>query len=199
MLLKVCGNNDLEAILNLEQNSKIDLLGYIFYAPSKRNLSIDLPKDKIKQRVGVFVNEDFEIIKRKVEHYQLDFVQLHGDESPDFCFEVNAIVPVIKVFQMDTDFDFQSTFEFLNCCNYFLFDTKSDLYGGSGKKFDWGVLSKFKFDKAFFISGGISFQDVKELKNLPKNCIGIDINSRFEIESGKKDYKLIETFSNEIK
>jgi phosphoribosylanthranilate isomerase len=199
MFLKVCGNNDLASINHLEQNSNIDFLGFIFYPSSKRNLTIDFPEKKIIPRVGVFVNEKLEIIKNKITKHQLDFVQLHGNENVDFCFKVNEIKPVIKVFLIDSDFNFDATVDFLNCCKYFLFDTKSEKYGGSGEKFDWGHLNKFLLDKPYFISGGISHLDLEEINKLPKNCVAVDINSKFEVDFGKKDYKLIESFSKKIK
>jgi phosphoribosylanthranilate isomerase len=199
MLLKVCGNNDLETMLELEKNPKIDLLGFIFYQDSPRNLTVELPQKKVKLRVGVFVNEKVENIKQKIRQYNLDFVQLHGNENPDFCSEINQIVPVIKVFHLDSHFDFGLTEAFLPCCKCFLFDTKSTIYGGSGEKFDWQHLSNYQSNKEFFLSGGISASDTEIIKKMPKTCIGVDINSRFEVAIGKKDNQLIKTFSNEIK
>jgi phosphoribosylanthranilate isomerase len=199
MLLKVCGNNDLESIIELEKNSKIDFLGFIFYKNSQRNLSIELPKIPVKKRIGVFVDESLDIIKEKMETYLLDYLQLHGNESVEFCKNVNKLKPVIKVFHIDSNFDFNSISAYLTCCDFFLFDTKSKLYGGSGEKFDWNILSSYTFSKPFFISGGISAEDIMEIKKLSRQCIGVDINSKFEIEIGKKNYKLIKKFSNEIR
>jgi phosphoribosylanthranilate isomerase len=194
MLVKVCGNNDLESINQLEKISTIDFLGFIFYSKSKRNLTIDLPKTKVKKRVGVFVNEEVQIIKDKIQEFDLDYIQLHGDESVELCESINKIKAVIKVFHIDMNFDFNSVEVYLSSCSYFLFDTKTEIYGGSGQKFPWQKLAEYPFSKEYFLSGGISFSDSEVLKNMPKECVGIDINSKFELEIGKKNYTLIDEF-----
>jgi phosphoribosylanthranilate isomerase len=199
MLIKVCGNCDLETIENLELIQEIDFLGFIFYPNSPRNFQGNLNERKIKKRVGVFVNETMEFIQEKVSSHKLDFIQLHGKESPEFCKQIQKMKPVIKVFHIDIEFDFQQVEAFLDVCEYFLFDTKTSKFGGSGEKFPWEKLNEYSLSKEYFLSGGISISDSEILKNLPGKCIGIDINSKFELENGKKDCKLIQKFIKNIK
>lgn len=199
MLIKVCGNTDLETIENLELIQEIDFLGFIFYPDSPRNFEGNLTKRKIKNRVGVFVNETIEFIQGKVIFHDLDFIQLHGNESPEMCKMVQKMKPIIKVFHIDMKFDFQQLRPYLDVCEYFLFDTKTSKLGGSGVKFPWEKLNEYCFSKEYFLSGGISFSDSEILKKLPEKCIGIDINSKFELEFGKKDCKLIQKLIKKIK
>ncbi len=148
------------------------------------------------KKVGVFVNETIDEIKKAVEKYQLDFIQLHGDESADNCRELNnEAYKIIKAFQLHKDFNFEQLNAYKNHCQYFLFDTQTILYGGSGQKFDWEILRNYDNEKAFFLSGGIDLEDaetISELKNM--NIHAIDINSKFEIKPGLKDINKIKKF-----
>ena len=167
-----------------------DLMGFIFYKKSKRFFNqpeINL-NSKIK-KVGVFVNENFQEIKNKIEKYKLDYVQLHGEETVSFCNSLNHLVKIIKVFKIDDNFNFKKTEEFKNVCDFFLFDTKTELNGGSGIKFNWDVLQNYKCKKKFFLSGGIDISDVEKIKKIVKSypIAGIDINSKFELNNLEKD------------
>jgi phosphoribosylanthranilate isomerase len=167
-----------------------DLMGFIFYKKSKRFFNqpeINL-NSKIK-KVGVFVNENFQEIKNKIKKYKLDYVQLHGEETVSFCNSLNHLVKIIKVFKIDDNFNFKKTEEFKNVCDFFLFDTKTELNGGSGIKFNWDVLQNYKCKKKFFLSGGIDISDVEKIKKIVKSypIAGIDINSKFELNNLEKD------------
>lgn len=200
MLLKVCGNNHLEKLIKLEQMAPIDLLGFIFYPPSPRNISIALPKNKVHKRVGVFVNEQLSAIQALIESAQLDYVQLHGDEDPEFCKLVHQIKPVIKVFRIDSAFNFDHLKAFESCCDYFLFDTKSPSFGGSGEQFDWTILNHYHSAKPFFLSGGIKLSDLEKIiQHRHPHCVGIDINSGFELAPGIKDENLIDECIKKIR
>ena len=171
-----------------------DYLGFIFYEKSPRHFENSIPNlDKSIKKVGVFVNPTFSAIEEKVKQYQLDLVQLHGNESPEFCSSVEAkLVKVIKAFSIDDQFDFQELGHYQNSCSYFLFDTKGKHYGGNGKVFNWAVLKNYELEKPYFLSGGIGIENASELKEFlkepyAKNCISIDLNSRFEIEPGLKN------------
>ena len=171
-----------------------DLMGFIFYKKSKRFFNqpeINL-NSKIK-KVGVFVNENFQEIKNKIEKYKLDYVQLHGEETVSFCNSLNHLVKIIKVFKIDDNFNFKKTEEFKNVCDFFLFDTKTELNGGSGIKFNWDVLQNYKCKKKFFLSGGIDISDVEKIKKVVKShpIAGIDINSKFELNNLEKDKEKI--------
>ena len=201
MKIKVCGMRNpenLEGLLALKPN----FVGFIFYKKSKRFVidfpKVDFPKD-IK-KVGVFVNETVEEVLRIVEEYQLDGVQLHGNEPPEYCSELKREnIEVFKAFSVDDAFDFSKTNAFQKVCNYFLFDTKGKEYGGNGIKFNWEVLQKYKGKIPFLLSGGISKNDVFAIKNFKHNAFaGIDINSGFEIEPALKNINEIKEFKNNL-
>tara|TARA_B100000768_G_scaffold181472_1_gene204605 strand:+ start:1050 stop:1661 length:612 start_codon:yes stop_codon:yes gene_type:complete len=194
MKLKVCGmkfENNISEINNLN----LDFMGFIFWPNSKRFFNekiIDI-SNNIK-KVGVFVNQDYDLIINKVNQFNLDFVQLHGNESSEFCNKIKAHCKVIKVFNIGKEFDFEKLNLFEKVCDYFLFDTKGESYGGNGIKFDWKILKKYNSKKPFLLSGGIDiidFQDVLNIEKLKIPLLGIDINSKFESKSGLKDYKKI--------
>lgn len=180
---------------------KPDFIGFIFYDKSKRYVNneleikrLDIP-ESIK-KVGVFVNSTIEGILEKVKIFKLDIVQLHGDESLDFCKKLKQSgMKITKAFQIDKDFNFTGLELYESVCDYFLFDTKTKLYGGSGNKFNWRLLKKYNNEKPFFLSGGIDLEDVDEIKKLKNlNFYSIDINSKFEIEPGLKDINKIKKF-----
>ena len=171
-----------------------DLMGFIFYEKSKRffNLPEINLNNKVK-RVGVFVNENIQEIKNKIKKYKLDYVQLHGEENVNFCHSLKPFVKIIKVFKIDYNFNFKKTEEFEEVCDYFLFDTKSQLHGGSGKKFDWDLLKNYNCKKDFFLSGGIDIGDIEEIKKIVNSypIAGIDVNSKFELDNLEKDKEKI--------
>ncbi len=175
----------------------IDWMGFIFYPPSKRYVEVlpsYLPKEA--KRVGVFVNESIETILNKATLFSLDIVQLHGDESPELCQELmDKQIRVMKVFGVATTFPSEMIAQYENSCNYFLFDTQTSDYGGSGRKFDWDILQHYHGNTPFLLSGGIGPDDVSALQEFSHPlCIGIDINSKFELSPAIKDIQSIEQF-----
>jgi phosphoribosylanthranilate isomerase len=200
--VKVCGNTSFE---NLGEVGKLqpDYIGFIFYPKSKRYVSkpfnVRQPANCTAKRVGVFVNASEEEILDKVDAFDLDIVQLHGDETPEFCAKINAKKPVFKAFQINNKFNFNNLKSYLSGSYNFLFDASSAQYGGSGKKFDWEVLENYNFEKPFILSGGIAPEDVEKIKKIqhPK-MVGIDLNSRFEKRPGIKDIKKLATFLKEF-
>ena len=196
---------------NIEELVKlsIDFIGFNFYDKSPRYL-YELTEDIQKsipgniKKVGVFVNAELDDIIEIKRKYALDFVQLHGDESPGYCkyLYVNN-VSVIKAFQIVSDFNFTELNDYEKYCSYFLFDNKSNAYGGSGRKFNWDILKKYDNTKLpYFLSGGIDLEDVDDIEGLKCgriNIFGVDINSKFEIEPGKKDINKISEFINKLK
>ena len=193
MKLKVCGMKYSQNITEIE-NLFPDLMGFIFYEKSKRFFNqpeINL-NNKVK-RVGVFVNENIQEIKNKIKKYKLNYVQLHGEENVNFCHSLQPFAKIIKVFKIDYNFNFKKTEEFEEVCDYFLFDTKSQLHGGSGKKFDWDLLKNYNCKKDFFLSGGIDISDIEEIKKIVNSypIAGIDVNSKFELDNLEKDKEKI--------
>jgi len=203
MIIKVCGMRDEENIRQLEQLD-IDWMGFIFYQDSPRyagQIVKYLPSKK--KKVGVFVDQNPQIIRDRAKDNHLFAIQLHGSEPPWYCINLREEgYKVIKSFGIDKD-GFIPNAQ-LNAyegkCDYFLFDTKTDLHGGSGKKFNWNRLADYKGETPFILSGGISPEDVEEIKSFshPKFA-GIDINSRFEISPAIKDVEAIKTFIKQLR
>lgn len=178
-------------------------MGFIFYAASPRYVGDDFVVPEIStatKRVGVFVNEDTEVILQKVRGNQLDYVQLHGTESPEQCRELkNQGVGIIKVFSIDDDMDFQITEKYRDVVDYFLFDTKGKFYGGNARTFNWDVLLRYDQKVPFFLSGGITPEHVAKIRllNLPALQI-IDINSGVEIRPAFKDVSKIKAMKAQL-
>ena len=197
--LKICGMKFFENILDVSALQP-DYLGFIFYEKSARFFEGEIPNlPKSIQKVGVFVNDNFENIISKIHKYQLNIVQLHGNETPEFCKEIRTFCKVIKVFSIDKTFDFYQLENYETVCDYFLFDTKGVLHGGNGYAFDWSILSKYKSQKPFFLSGGLDLENFNELKKLNLPIFAIDINSNFELEPGLKDLTKIKTITQKLK
>ncbi len=186
MKLKVCGLNDRENILQV-LDCKPDYIGFIFYEKSPRcagGLSTEFAQSiSSAKKVGVFVNETESRILDYVSRFGLDYVQLHGDETAEFCKSLRNKVPVIKAFPINDEFDFSSLKAFLDVCDYFLFDSKSEQYGGSGKAFNHSKLNEYKLDKPYFLSGGLSLENIHGIRD----AYCLDVNSKFEILPGIKD------------
>ena len=216
MKIKVCGmkdSNNIELLLK----QPIDFIGFIFYPKSKRYVGKNQLSDWINQhedlfgevqKVGVFVNAEIETLLNTVHDYKLDYVQLHGEESPEYCREINLLweastlrkAKLIKAFSVDEDFDFSLTIPYSSFCRYFIFDTKGDTYGGTGKTYDWSILQKYQGITPFFLSGGLSPEHVEDIKQLDiPQLSGLDINSRFEIEPGLKDIDQVASFVEHFK
>ena len=196
MLVKICGLRDnFNEVLTL----KPDFAGMIFYPKSPRYVPSDADRE-LKRKIygtfktGVFVNESFDRIIETVKEFNLDFVQLHGGESPEFCAKIREKIPVIKAFGISSPEDFFKTESYENCADYFLFDTKTESFGGSGRKFNWEMLSGINVPKKFLLSGGISPDDIPQIKNLKiKNLAGVDLNSRFELSPTEKNIEALRT------
>ena len=177
-----------------------DFMGFIFWEKSSRYFDSEIPMlPKSIKKVGVFVDESIEIIQSKIDKYNLDCVQLHGNESVKFCQKLKVLpIEIIKEFSIKDNFDFEILKEFESVCDYFLFDTKGELPGGNGTTFDWNVLKKYPSSKPFFLSGGIGIEEIKVLKEYKLPIYGIDVNSKFETEPGLKNTELLKSFQSQI-
>lgn len=201
--IKVCG---MKYTQNREQIEAlgIDLLGYIFYAPSKRFVG-ETPDSGLfqssKPKVGVFVDENAFEILGLAKNLGFEYIQLHGKENPKTCSLLkNQGLKIIKAFPIDNEFKFSKTKAYEDVVDYFLFDTKTPQHGGSGEKFNWDVLASYKGNTPFFLSGGIGLDDVKELKALDHSqLVGVDLNSGFEDEPGLKNIEKLEKFIAQLK
>ncbi|MDR2622079.1 MAG: phosphoribosylanthranilate isomerase [Dysgonamonadaceae bacterium] len=200
MKIKVCGMKYPDNIKELVR-LPIDMIGLIFYEKSTRYAG-NLPANELRivpsniQKVGVFVNASEADIFETIREYDLQIVQLHGDETPDFCGKIkNRGIKVIKAFQIEKIDDFGKCNLYENVCDYFLFDTKTPMYGGSGKKFDWETLSSYQGKTPFILSGGIRPEDATSIREIHNQKLyGIDLNSCFEVRAGEKDIEKLNEF-----
>lgn len=194
MKLKVCGMRDSKNIRELLLLNP-DYMGFIFYEKSPRNVGEELDAALLKsfpesvQKAGVFVNASLDFVKEQVLKYELDMVQLHGDESPAYVADLFAVgIRVIKVFSVGNEFDFGQLGKYNPFVEFFLFDTKGKTRGGNGEVFNWKLLKDYDQKVPFFLSGGIDLEHASELKKLEgMNIHAIDVNSKFEVEPGLKD------------
>lgn len=200
MRTKICGMNDYKSLLLCSELNP-EFLGFIFYKESKRfcnNLNPDMVKSIPKSitKAGVFVNEKVDTVLKTMEKYSLQIAQLHGDESPELCFEIKKHFPVIKAIGVQNKDSFLKCNLYNDVCDYFLFDTAGENYGGNGISFSHQLLSNYSYTKPFFLSGGIGADF--DFSNCDKIPFALDINSKFEITPGVKDANLIKTFIQKI-
>jgi phosphoribosylanthranilate isomerase len=223
--LKVCGMKYQD---NIEQVAALqpDYLGFIFYDKSARYFdSENIPElPKSIKKVGVFVDEDIAIVMEKINTHNLQAVQLHGKETPEYCdvlkkrhaelvsashhenlkqVQIDGKLEIIKVFSIKETFNFEVLKAYEPFCDYFLFDTKGELPGGNGYAFDWNVLNNYPSTKPFFLSGGIGLNEVEKIKEFKQNtaskyCFAIDVNSKFEMEPGLKNIELLKEFKSKL-
>lgn len=200
-LIKICGMkypSNIHAVADLHP----DFMGFIFYPKSPRYAEpLDMETlnalPKSIKKIGVFVNEDLEDILTIVYKYNFDGVQLHGSENMDVCKKLKETgLLVLKAFPIADASNFKVTKTYEGVCDYFLFDTKTDTYGGSGVKFDWSILNEYKGEMPFLLSGGIASDDADAILKIehPKFA-GIDLNSKFEVSPGLKDIQKLKKFS----
>ena len=219
--IKVCGMRNAENISSLLA-LKPDFVGFIFYDKSKRFVK-DFPQIKFPstiKKIGVFVNETIEEILIKVHTCELDGIQLHGHESVEYCKNISRAlksnvgslraqsefchIEIIKAFSVSDDFDFSTTDEYQEDCDYLLFDTKGKDYGGNGLKFNWEILKQYKGNTPYFLSGGIGLEDENELLSFLRRpesnrCHVIDVNSRFEDSPGLKNIEKLKEFKSNLR
>lgn len=188
-----------------------ELMGLIFYERSPRYFNGKLPELTPRPKLtGVFVTAGIEEVMEKVERYDLDFIQLHGEETPQYCDHLKATLDkgnyactVIKAFPIATANDLELPEKYTGKVDLFLFDSKGKYRGGNGTAFNWEVLQAYTLNVPFLLSGGIGPEDSEKIAEFlatpnAKNCIGIDINSKFEISTGLKDIEQIRTFKEQL-
>lgn len=215
-MIKVCGLRDGENIRQVAALG-VDWIGLIFWPHSPRYVSMipsnagiipdrvsDIGEFKAK-RVGVFVDPTAQDVITRVVNFQLDLIQLHGHETPTFIRNLRHTladirpVKVIKAISVSSRDDITAYKDYADCVDDFLFDTKCKTVGGSGEQFDWSVLEAYDGDIPFLLSGGIGPDDAERVRNFHHpQCIGIDLNSRFESEPGFKDVAALRQFINQL-
>ncbi len=208
MNIKVCGITQLKQLQQLD-GLDIDFAGLIFYKDSPRYMGDKITKEDLKnsdfdlKKVGVFKNPEMIDVLDAIEGYGLDVVQLHGNETPEMCEDLSSEVEVIKAFCLKGDESIDEIVaDYDAVCDYYLFDTAGadGIGGGTGKQFDWKIITKAKIEKPFFLSGGIGVDDVKKVKTFKHpDYYAVDINSKVEKEPGVKDMGLVLQFRQGIK
>jgi len=208
MNIKVCGITQLKQLQQLD-GLDIDFAGLIFYKDSPRYMGDKIAKEDLKnsdfdlKKVGVFKNPEMINVLDAIEDYGLDVVQLHGNESPEMCEDLSDEVEVIKAFCLKGDESIDEIVaDYDAVCDYYLFDTAGSdgIGGGTGKQFDWKIITQAKIEKPFFLSGGIGLEDVAKVKAFKHpDYYAVDINSRFEKEPGIKDMSLLLQFRQGLK
>ena len=204
--IKVCGltqQSQIQELISLN----VDFLGFIFYEKSPRYVLHHLSLKEIAEiphfgKVGVFVNESIKAIVEITTESQLDIIQLHGNENEKFILQLKQIlgnnIKIIKVIRIgNQSFDeLQKTInQQPSTVNYLLFDTDSKAFGGTGKTFDWQILNEIEIPIPYFLSGGISLENIHQLSTINHQPLAIDINSKFEIEPGNKNLEKIKKFT----
>ncbi len=205
MKVKVCGlkyPKNIEAVLDCHP----DYVGFIFYDKSPRcgdSETIRYVKNSEinAKKVGVFVNADESQIIESVDQMQLDFVQLHGNETPEYVYRIRkAGIHILKAFGIHDSFEWKRLEDFRDLVSYYLFDTYTQAYGGSGRTFNWSLLDQYAEDIPFFLSGGLGPDTIQEaLTNRHHLLAGVDINSKVEIEPGKKAINLVDSIIKTIR
>jgi phosphoribosylanthranilate isomerase len=207
MQIKVCGMTQMEQVKQLDEMG-VAYIGFIFYPASKRfvltkNTLQDIADLQLTQakKVGVFVNEPLTSILDIIKTAQLDMVQLHGDETVAYCKRVQEEVRTIKVFRVGDSFpNFE---EYVLAVDYFLFDTDSQWYGGTGQHFNWEIIKSASIPTPFFLSGGIGINDVQGIQVMAgtkagKTMLAVDLNSQFEEKPGVKQIEKIKKFIQDV-
>lgn len=205
MKIKICGMKNAE---NIHQILALqpDWIGFIFYPFSPRNVEEDLASEiqdfdwVLTNRVGVFVESDLPFILKKAELFNLTWIQLHGKYELSLIKELRQQFKIIKAIPVATTYDIQLAAEYQDEVDMILFDTKTPLHGGSGQRFDWGVLSAYKATVPFLLSGGLSPDCLEDLMHFEHPAFeGIDLNSGFELSPGIKDISRLESFVSNLK
>jgi phosphoribosylanthranilate isomerase len=200
-IIKVCGMREAANIQAVERLEAVDWMGFIFYPHSSRYM-VEMPDylPTRARRIGVFVNEEEAKVPTYIERFGLEYVQLHGHESPDYCRSLRSCgVKIIKAFSIAELEDLLPTQAYEESCDLFLFDTRCNGYGGSGQTFDWEVLSTYTGSRPFLLSGGIGPDSVGDLQRFTHpRLAGYDLNSRFETAPGLKNVATLHSFFNEL-
>lgn len=211
--VKVCGMRESDNILALATNpsTRPDLMGLIFYPKSSRYVADGLSPEVLASLslglplVGVFVNATPEAISEAVSSYDLSVLQLHGDESPAFCEQIRAAHPGLglwKALGVGPQTDFAVLEAYAPCCDAFLFDTKALQYGGTGRRFDWSLLTGYEGATPYMLAGGIGASSVEDVRALAANdtrLLGIDLNSQVECAPGRKSPEAVAEILKELR
>ena len=204
--IKICGIND---EISLKAASRADFIGFVFYQKSPRFVTaieaqlLSKRCSNNQSKVGLFVNSDINLIEYISDYVGLDYIQLHGTETPDYIKEIKSRVNkrIIKAHLVKTASDIEKSKDFNKCCDMVLFDTKiekEDIFGGTGKSFDWKLLSDYKSKKKWILAGGLNIENIDKAIAITRSPI-VDISSGVESSLGKKSSEKIMEIINHVK
>lgn len=203
--VKICGITDLQDA-RFVSGARADYIGFIFYEDSPRFIEPSKAGAIINwiegpECVGVFVNQPLDDVNMTVRQAGIDIVQLHGTESPEYCDMIER--PVIKVFHIKPDTaadDIEKAITpYRSSVDYLMFDTRVEgKWGGTGKSFDWSLLDTFSGEIPFFLSGGLTPENVRDACETV-HPFAVDVSSSVEREPGSKDYDKVDAFMQEMK
>jgi phosphoribosylanthranilate isomerase len=204
LLIKVCG---LKYPRNVDEVAELqpDYMGFILYKGSQRYVDLQTTEKLVKNiprsinRVGVLVNEPIETALNIAKSGIFDILQLHGNESTDYCRKLSKHIRIIKAFSVKNNLP-NDLSDYQPFCEQFLFDTAGEKQGGNGRSFDHNILKQYSVEKKYILSGGISPNDTDYLKSINTGSLaGVDLNSRFEVKPGIKDIILLKTFIGKLR
>jgi len=200
MKIKICGLTR-EVDIEYVNEYNPDYIGFIFYKLSRRLITKEKAKvlktslSRSIKAVGVFVNEDINVIRDIWEADIIDLIQLHGDETEEYIIRLKEITkaPIIKAIRVrDKE---QIKISSKTCADFLLFDSyNKNMYGGTGEKFNWEIIDEI--NKPFFLAGGIGLEDIKQAKAL--GAYAIDVSSSVETD-GVKDRDKIKDIINGVR
>lgn len=198
--VKVCGLTTLEDA-RFVSGAQADYVGFIFYPDSPRYIEPAKAGAIINwiegpEKVGVFVNQPLDDVNSIAKQTGIDIVQLHGNESPEYCSMID--LPVINVFHITettTAGDLKKEIQlYRDVADYYLFDSKTEeKWGGTGKVFNWELLNDVMEEKPVFLSGGLNTANVKDAITTVGPS-AVDLSSGLEESPGLKDFDKLEEF-----
>lgn len=206
MIIKICGMREPDNIRAVATHVRPDWMGFICWPGSKRfvaQVPAYLPQPPV-QRVGVFVDAPVQYVRQQAEALGLHLIQLHGHEDEQYCHTIKEMLhlPIIKAFGISdlSDIVKVNAYARRSSADYLLFDTSTPLVGGSGRQFDWSLLRHYTGPLPFLLSGGIGPADAAQIRAFSHpRCIGIDLNSRFEVSAALKDVHALQAFAEELR
>lgn len=199
--VKICGITSISDAATAAE-AGADALGFMFFEPSPRHLKLSVAADIIRQlppfvaRVGVFVNPQPDIVRRAVEECGIDYVQLHGEEPPDFCAKFS--VPVIKAFRIQNG-DSLAQLHSYRTSAWLLDSFVAGKSGGTGESFNWDLAARAKhLGRPVILAGGLTPENVSDAVKKVRPY-GVDVSSGVELAPGKKDRRKVTEFIERAK